>query len=88
LTSWRLDDSLGIVKTSRRATVYLDAEVHRALRLKAAAADRPISELVNAALRQALAEDAIDLDAYEKRRGESGVDFETFVKALHKRGKL
>ena len=76
------------MNTTKRATVYLDPEVHRALRLKAAAADRSISDMVNSALKQALAEDAIDLEAYKKRRGESSVDFETFVKALHKRGKL
>jgi plasmid stability protein len=76
------------MNTTKRATVYLDPDVHRALRLKAAAADRSISDMVNAALKQALAEDAIDLEAFKKRRGESGVDFETFVKALHKRGKL
>lgn len=76
------------MNTTKRATVYLDPEIHRALRLKAAAADRSISEMVNAALKQALAEDAIDLEAFQKRRGESSIDFETFVKALHKRGKL
>jgi plasmid stability protein len=76
------------MNTTKRATVYFDPDVHRALRLKAAAADRSISDMVNAAVKQALAEDAIDLGAYKKRRAESSVDFETFVKALHKRGKL
>ncbi|MCI0422636.1 MAG: CopG family transcriptional regulator [Acidobacteria bacterium] len=76
------------MNTTKRATVYLDPDVHRALRLKAAAADRSISDMVNAALKQALAEDAIDLETFQKRRGESSIDFETFVKALHRRGKL
>jgi plasmid stability protein len=75
-------------RATRRATVYLDPDVHRALRLKAAAADRSISDLVNAALKQALAEDAEDLEAFEKRRAEKGIDFERFVRDLKRRGRL
>ncbi len=74
--------------TTRRATIYLEPDVHRALRLKAAATDRTISAMVNAALKQALAEDAADLEAFEKRRKEPSVRFEDFVKALRRRGKL
>ncbi len=44
--------------------------------------------MVNAALKQALAEDAADLEAFEKRRKEPSVRFEDFVKALRRRGKL
>ena len=76
------------MSTTRRATVYLAPEVHRALRLKAAATDQSISDLVNAAIRQALAVDAEDLEAFEKRRAEESVDFEEFVKALRRRGRL
>ena len=46
---------------SKRATVYFDPDVHQALRLKAAAADRSISDVVNEAVKVALAEDAEDL---------------------------
>jgi plasmid stability protein len=73
--------------TFRRATIYLQADIHRALRLKAAAADKSISDLVSEALRQALAEDAEDLDAAAKRRAEKSIDFEQFVKASRRRGK-
>lgn len=73
---------------ARRATIYFDPDVHKALRLKAAAADRSISDMVNAALRQALVEDALDLEAYESRRGERGIDFESFLKTLRQRGRL
>ncbi len=76
------------MSTARRATIYLEPEVHRALRLKAAATDRSISEMVNAAVKQALAEDAEDFEAFSKRRGEESIDFEEFVKALKRRGKL
>lgn len=76
------------MSVNRRATVYLEPEVHRALRLKAAATDRSISDMVNAALKQALAEDAEDLETFRKRRREQSLDFEAFVKALKRRGKL
>jgi hypothetical protein len=73
---------------SKRATVYFAPEIHRALRLKAAATDRPISEIVNDAVRCSLAEDADDLAAFEERAGEPSLDFEAVVKDLRKSGKL
>ena len=72
----------------KRATIYLPAEVHRALRLKAAAADRSISDLVSEAVRLSLAEDAEDLAAFEKRSRERSLKFEDVVKALRRRGAL
>ncbi len=72
----------------RRSTVYLDPELHRALRLKAAETDRSISELVNDALRSALAEDADDLQAFDERASEPDLLFETVVKALKADGKI
>jgi plasmid stability protein len=72
----------------KRATVYFDPEIHRALRLKAAASDRSISDMVNDAVKLALAEDAEDLAAFEERKREPNLDFEQFVKALRRRGKI
>ena len=72
----------------KRATVYFDAEVHQALRLKAAAADRSISDVVNEAVRIALAEDAEDLAAFDERKGERSVSFESFVRSLRQRGRI
>ncbi|HZE88303.1 MAG TPA: CopG family transcriptional regulator [Verrucomicrobiae bacterium] len=76
------------MRNVKRATVYLDANVHRALRLKAADTERSVSELVNAAVRYSLLEDAEDLEAFETRAGEPNVNFESFVKDLKRRGKL
>jgi hypothetical protein len=76
------------VSEPKRATVYFEPELHKALRLRAAATDRSISEMVNDAVRQTLAEDAADLDAFARRRAEPSVDFETFVKDLKRRGRL
>ena len=72
----------------KRATVYFEPEIHRALRLKAAAADRSISDMVNDAVKLALAEDADDLAAFEERAHEKSVDFETVVRSLRRRGKI
>jgi len=72
----------------KRATVYFEPEIHRALRLKAAATDRSISDMVNDAVKLALAEDAEDLVAFEQRAREKSVDFETVVKSLRRRGKI
>ena len=72
----------------RRATVYFDPVLHRALRLKAAQADLSLSDLVNTAVRRSLAEDAGDLAAFEERTDEPTVAFEDLLKDLKQRGKL
>lgn len=72
----------------KRSTIYFDPDIHRALRLKAAASDRSISDVVNDAVRQTLSEDASDLEAFEKRRREPALDFESVVLRLRRSGKL
>jgi hypothetical protein len=76
------------MSSAKRATVYFKPDIHRALRLKAAASDKSISDMVNDAVKLSLAEDAEDLEAFEKRKREPNLDFEQFVKALKRRGKL
>ncbi|HUP19555.1 MAG TPA: CopG family transcriptional regulator [Gemmatimonadota bacterium] len=73
---------------TKRATIYLDDELHRALKLKSATTDRTISELVNEAVRRDLAEDADDLAAFEEREDEPVYTFEEVVRTLRERGKL
>ncbi len=74
--------------TSKRATVYFEAEVHRALRLKAAASDRSISDMVNDAVKASLAEDADDLATFSERKIEKSLSFDTFVQGLKRRGRI
>ena len=76
-----------IVGTARRATVYLDADLHRALRVKAAETDKSISDLVNDAVRLNLAEDAEDLAAYRNRAKEPSLELEKVLSDLRRRGK-
>jgi len=72
----------------KRATIYFDSQLHRALRIKAAETDQPISKIVNEVVRRSLAEDAEDLAAFEERAREPNLSFEAVLKDLRKRGKL
>lgn len=73
---------------TKRATVYFDAGLHRALRVKAAETEHSLSDLVNAAVRRSLAEDAEDLAAFEERANQPDLAFENVLKDLKRRGKL
>jgi hypothetical protein len=75
-------------RAPKRATVYFDAGLHKALRLKAAETEQSLSELVNAAVRQALAEDNEDLAAFDERAKEPNLSFAAALKDLKRRGKL
>ena len=72
----------------KRATVYFEADVHRALRLRAAASDRSISDMVNDAVKVILAEDAEDLAAFPERMNEKSQSFDSFVQGLKRRGRI
>jgi hypothetical protein len=71
---------------TRRATIYLDSELHKALRLKAVETSRSVSELVNKAVREALIEDVEDIAAFEDRIGEPLVSYDEMIKRLRKDG--
>jgi hypothetical protein len=72
----------------KRSTIYFDPDIHRALRLKSAATERSISELVNEAVKAALAEDAGDIETFEVREQEPDYSFDEVVKDMKRRGKL
>ena len=73
---------------AKRATVYLDPVLHKALKLKAVETSRSISDLVNAAIREALAEDAEDLAAFDVRADEPLISYDEMVKRLKKDGRI
>ncbi len=73
---------------NKRATVYFDPDLHKALRLKSVETSRSVSDLVNEAVREALLEDAEDLAAFEERVKEPLVSYEAMVKRLKKDGRL
>ncbi len=71
-----------------RTTVYLKPQVYRALKVKSAESDRTISELVNQAVLELFREDALDLEAFEKRRKEPTRPFEKALEDLKRDGLL
>jgi len=73
---------------TKRATVYLEPDLHRALRLKSVETSRSVSDLLNDAIRYDLAEDAEDLAAFDSRKHEPTIGFEDFVRELKRHGKL
>lgn len=73
---------------TKQATIYFDADVHRALRLRAAACSRSISDMVNEAVRMTLAEDADDLRDADQRQDEPSSSFEEFVTSLRDSGRI
>lgn len=76
------------MSSPKRATIYFEPGLHKALRLKAAHSEKSISDLVNVAVRRSLAEDAEDLQAFESRQKEPSLLFEDVLKDLKRRGKL
>lgn len=75
-------------EATKRSTIYFDPQVHAALRLKAANSDRSISEIVNEAVRAALAEDREDLSAFSDRVAEPTMSYEALLDDLKAHGKI
>lgn len=73
---------------AKRATIYFDPDLHKALRLKSVETSRSVSDLVNEAVRETLSEDAEDLAAFEERADEPLISYEEMVKRLKKDGRL
>jgi len=73
---------------AKRATVYFDPIIHKALKLKSIETSKSISELVNTAVKEILAEDAEDISAYEERANEPLISFSEMVKRLKKDGRI
>ncbi len=72
----------------KRATIYFEPELHKALKLKALETSRSITDLVNQSVREALSEDAEDLDAFEERKDEALISYDKMLKKLQKNGTI
>ena len=72
----------------KRSTIYLDPALHRALRLKSLETAKSMSELINDAVRESMAEDAEDLAAFEMRDDEPTVSYAEMLKRLKADGRL
>ena len=73
---------------NKRATIYFDPDLHKALRLKSVETSRSVSDLVNEAVKEALAEDAEDLAAFVNRAKEPLISYDEMVKRLKKDGRI
>jgi len=73
---------------AKRSTIYFDPIIHKALKIKSLETSRSVSEIVNTALREALAEDAEDLEAFEERTDERLISYAEMVKRLKKDGRI
>jgi len=77
-----------MVTPTKRTTLYLDPDLHKALRLKSIATSKSVSEIVNNAIRESLVEDGEDFEAFEKRIKEPLISYDEMVKRLKKDGKI
>lgn len=73
---------------TKRATIYFDPELHKALKIKALETSRSITDLVNQAVRESLSEDAEDILAYEERKDEKVISYDQMLKKLRKDGRI
>ena len=73
---------------AKRSTIYLDPDLHRALRIKSVHTQRSMSDLVNDAIRFAIREDQEDLAAFEERACEPTITYEKLLKELRTHGKI
>lgn len=77
-----------MIQLTKRATIYLDPDIHKVIKIKAAQTDQSISDIVNEALRHELAEDQVDLEAFAQRAKETSVSYEALLKKLKDDGKI
>ena len=75
-------------ETSKRSTVYFEADIHHALRIKAATTHQSVSQVVNEAVRVALREDQEDLSTFQQRVEEPTLSYEALLEDLKSHGKI
>jgi hypothetical protein len=73
---------------SKRATVYFDPAIHRALKVKAAETSTSISDIIDKAIRRELLEDEEDLRVFKERMSEPTISYDKLVADLKKNGKI
>lgn len=70
------------MKDIKKATLYIDSRIHKALRLRAAETDQSISEVANQLLTEILLEDIEDLGVINERKNGSFETYEQFIKSI------
>ena len=75
-------------KNLKRATIYFDGEIHKALKIKAAETNQSISELVSKAVTLTFREDLEDLADIQNRISEPNITFDAILSELKESGKI
>lgn len=70
------------VTKQKRATIYLDPELHKTAKAKASLTSITISKLISDALKESLRQDIDDLQALEESKKESSYSLEEVLKEL------
>ena len=65
-----------------KTTLYLSSSVRRALKRRVIETNQTMSEYVDRAVAEAIAENLEDIEAIEKRRNEPTENLEDFLKAI------
>ncbi len=73
---------------SVRTTISIDEDMLKLLKYKAVEVSTSVSSLINELLHESFREDSQDLKAFEERKDEESIGFETFLKQLESDGKL
>ena len=73
---------------SKRSTIYLEPDLHQALRMKSLETSRSMSEIINDAVKEALAEDAEDLAVFDERHQEPLLSYQEMLEKLKTDGRI
>ena len=73
---------------NKRATVYFDPDIHKALKIKAAVTNTSISEFIDQAIKHEFADDEEDIRSLKERANEPTVSFEQVLRDLKSNGKI
>ncbi len=74
--------------SQKRATVYFDPDIHKALKIKSLETSKSLSQLVNSAVKELLADDAEDIDDIEKRADDKLISYTEMIKRLKQDGRI
>ena len=77
---------MGIKK--KASTIYLQPEIHKALKLKSVIRECSISDLAEEIIRASLKEDMEDIKTIKRRKKESAVSLDDFIEILEKDEKI
>jgi len=77
-----------MIKEGKRTTIYLEPDLHKALKLKAIETSSSMSELINTAVKESIIEDVDDNEAFAERVSEELVSYDAMIRKLKTNGRL